>query len=84
MRPQYGVGPCGVLIITTPSEIFWEKIVSFYSALVIVWGVAPRRILIFLAFRKGGKVHVVFYSGIITVSTSTIVIIVADPLFAGV
>ena len=31
----YGVGPCGVLIITSPSEIFWYKIVSFYSALVI-------------------------------------------------
>ena len=31
------MGPCGVLIITTPSEIFWYKIVSFYSALVIYY-----------------------------------------------
>ena len=36
------MGPCGVLIITTPSEIFWEKIVSFYSALVIRFEIYPK------------------------------------------
>ena len=35
------MGPCGVLIITTSTEIFWYKIVSFYSALVIVEFLIP-------------------------------------------
>ena len=39
----YGVGPCGVLIIITPSEIFWEKIVSFYSASVIPQGAPSKK-----------------------------------------
>ena len=36
-----------MLIITTPFEIFWEKIVSFYSALVIHFLLSSKSVVVF-------------------------------------